>query len=390
MYTKIQYRAVFNRAHRLDRHGKALVQIEMLQHSSRIYFTTHIHLEPHQWLSGMVVAHPMADEYNFVINDFKSRLERMEIDYLKRGIYPSLAMMRSAIKESAAPSATFIDFARSIVTTSERKARTRAGYETLFNNIEKFRHAVLLSDIDYDFISRYDRWMHLSGIAHNTRVGRLRQVKAILNEAHKRDIIAKNPFDLFKIPPMINKKGFVTTRQLNKIEKLVLQGKVAVVRDAFLFCCYTGLRFSDLITLKSENIAGGWITKKMVKTNYKVEIPASEVFDGKAIDIIDRYGNIEKLTRKLGANATVNKHLKDVFRLAKIEGNFTFHTSRHTFATLMLQMGVPITSVQRMLGHQKLSTTQIYGEVDKKTIASDIKKVLRKARKTKDSNDLQS
>lgn len=389
MYTKIQYRAVYNRAHRLDRNGKALVQIEMLQQGSRIYFTTRIHLAPHQWHRGTVIDHPMADEYNFLINDYKSRLERMEIDYLKRGIYPSLSMMRMAVREAAAPSSTFIDFARSIVNASERKARTRAGYETLFNNLEKFRHAVLLSDIDYDFITRYDRWMHLSGIAHNTRVGRLRQVKAILNEAHKRDIIGKNPFDLFKIPPMVNKKGFLTFKQLQKVEFLILNGPVAKVRDAFLFCCYTGLRFSDLMTLKSSEIAGGWITKKMVKTNFTVEIPAGEVFDGKALQIIERYGSIEKLTAKLGTNATVNKHLKEVFRKAKIEGNFTFHTSRHTFASLLLQMGVPVTSVQKMLGHQKLATTQLYGEVDKKTIAQDLKKVLRKTRKANVVKELQ-
>ena len=231
--------------------------------------------------------------------------------------------------------------------------------------------------------------MHLSGIAHNTRVGRLRQLKAILNEAQKRDIIAKNPFDLFKIPPMNSKKGFLTTKQLNKIEKQVVSGPVATVRDAFLFCCYTGLRFSDLVTLKSSDITKGWITKKMVKTNFTVEIPASEVFDGKAIAIIDRYGSIERLTRKLGTNATVNKHLKEVFRLAKIEGNFTFHTSRHTFASLTLQMGIPITSVQRMLGHQKLATTEIYSEVDRTTITKDIKKALKKSRKSKGDKGLQ-
>ena len=388
MYTKIQYRAVYNRAHRLDRNGKALVQIEMLQQGSRIYFTTRIHLAPHQWHRGTVIDHPMADEYNFLINDYKSRLERMEIDYLKRGIYPSLSMMRMAVREAAAPSSTFIDFARNIVNASERKARTRASYETLFNNIEKFRHAVLLSEIDYDFITRYDRWMHLSGIAQNTRVGRLRQVKAILNEAHKRDIIAKNPFDLFKIPPMVHKKGFLTTKQLNKVESLVLSGPVAKVRDAFLFCCYTGLRFSDLMTLKSSEIVGGWITKKMIKTSFTVEVPAGEVFDGKAMKIIERYGSIEKLTAKLGTNATVNKYLKEVFRLSKIEGDFTFHTSRHTFASLSLQMGIPITSVQKMLGHQKLATTEIYSEVDRKTITKDIKKVLKKSRKANVHNEL--
>ena len=188
---------------------------------------------------------------------------------------------------------------------------------------------------------------------------------------------------------MNSKKGFLTTKQLNKIEKQVVSGPVATVRDAFLFCCYTGLRFSDLVTLKSSDITKGWITKKMVKTNFTVEIPASEVFDGKAIAIIDRYGSIERLTRKLGTNATVNKHLKEVFRLAKIEGNFTFHTSRHTFASLTLQMGIPITSVQRMLGHQKLATTEIYSEVDRTTITKDIKKALKKSRKSKGDKGLQ-
>ena len=121
----------------------------------------------------------------------------------------------------------------------------------------------------------------------------------------------------------------------------------------------------------------------------KMEIPAGEVFEGKALQIIERYVSIEKLTAKLGTNATVNKHLKEVFRKAKIEGNFTFHTSRHTFASLLLQMGVPVTSVQKMLGHQKLATTQLYGEVDKKTIAQDLKKVLRKTRKANVVKELQ-
>lgn len=389
MYTKIQYRAVFNRAHRLDRQGLGLVQIELLQQGKRAYFSTRIHIAPHQWNHGVVVNHPMADEYNFVVNDYKTRLERMEIDYLKRGVYPSLSMMRRAVRESAAPSSTFIDFARSVVQASDRKERTRAGYQTLFNNLEKFRRGVLLSDVDYDFITRYDRWMHLSGIAHNTRVGRLRQLKAILNEAHKRDVIAKNPFDMFKIPPMTSKKGFLSTRQLTKVENLVLSTPLDKARDAFLFCCYTGLRFSDLLTLRSEDIASGWLTKRMVKTNFKVEVPIAEVFDGKAVAMLDRYGRIEKLTKGLGTNATVNKRLKEVFRLAKIEGNFTFHTSRHTFASLMIQMGVPITSVQKMLGHQKLATTEIYGEVNRTTIANDLKKVLRRARKNNEASKLQ-
>ena len=100
-------------------------------------------------------------------------------------------MLKAAIKESSSPSAKFIDFGREIVSASERKELTKLGYETLFNNIEKFRKGVLISDVDYSFITKYDSWMKDCNIAHNTRVGRLRQIKAILNEAIKRDIINK-------------------------------------------------------------------------------------------------------------------------------------------------------------------------------------------------------
>lgn len=337
---------------------------------------------PSQFVNGRVTNHPLADEYNYLICEAIISIERVEIDYIKRGIYPTLEMLKAAIKESSTPSAKFIDFGKQIVDSSERKELTKSGYDTLFNNIERFRKGVLISEVDYTFITKYDTWMKDCGIAHNTRVGRLRQIKAVINEAIKRDVIVKNPFDLFKIPPMTNKKGFIDFKGLKRMEMLELKGKEEQVRDAFLFCCYSGLRFSDFITLTSEHVNKGWITKTMVKTNFKVEIPISEVFDGKAVDIISKYGTIEKLSKNIGCNATVNKILKDVFKKAKIEGNFTFHTSRHTFASLLIQIGVPITSVQKMLGHQKISTTQIYGEVNRDTISKDLKKVLKKVKKS--------
>lgn len=313
-------------------------------------------------------------------------IEKTYVDYIKRGIIPTLSMLKSAIKESSTPSAKFIDFGKDVVSASDRKKRTKEGYDTLFNSIEKFKKGILLSEVDYNFIIRYDQWMKENGISNNTRIGRLRQTKAILNEAVKRDILPKNPFDKFKIPSMTNKKGFISKDALRALETANLTKKEDIVRDAFLFCTYSGLRFSDLKTLKSEHINNGWITKIMEKTKFKVEIPISSLFDGKAIDIINKYGRIENLVKKIGCNATVNKTLHDILKKLNIVNNenerdFTFHSSRHTFASILLQMGVPITSVQKMLGHQKLSTTQIYGEVNKDTISNDINKIIKKAKK---------
>ncbi len=83
----------------------------------------------------------------------------------------------------------------------------------------------------------YDKWLRESGIAHNTRISRLRLLRALLNEAAKRDLIHGNPFDRFRIQQMVSKKGFLTTEQLHRLEKLPLKGQEDKVRDAFLVGC---------------------------------------------------------------------------------------------------------------------------------------------------------
>lgn len=288
--------------------------------------------------------------------------------------------MRSHIS----PAAKLHDFGLQVVEQSERKELTKLNYQTLLNNIEKFRKNALVSDVDYQFLVNYDKWLRESGIAHNTRISRLRLLRALLNEAIKRDIIQANPFDRFRIQQMVSKKGFLTAGQLRKLERLELKGKEEKVRDAFLIGCYTGLRFSDIVTLRNEHIKGGWLTKKMVKTGFMVELPIGELFGGKMAELIAKYnGNVERVTKVLGSNAAVNKVLRQLLNTVGADSKITFHSSRHTFATLLGQSGVQLTTIQKLLGHQKLQTTQIYSEVDRKAITNDLKK----GRKRKNKSD---
>lgn len=174
---------------------------------------------------------------------------------------------------------------------------------------------------------------------------------------------------------MVSKKGFLTIEQVHKLEKLVLKGQEDKIRDAFLIGCYTGLRFSDVITLRNEHINDGWLTKKMAKTGFIVELPISELFGGKMMQLIEKYdGNIERVTKSLGSNSAVNKTLRSILDRIKADPKITFHSSRHTFATLLGQSGVQLTTIQKLLGHQKLQTTQIYSEVDRKAITNDLRK----------------
>lgn len=378
MHTKMTFKLVFNKQGKLNKNGTGLIEIECRQGVKRKYFTTKTYVKKNQFVRGMVVNHELADDYNYYLFNLKLEYEKIELDYFRKGISITLDMLKSAVKEHSAPSAKLIDFGSEVVNSSSRKEHTKDSYKTLFNNLQKFKKDILLSDIDYNFIVKYNNWLKEQGIMHNTIVGRLRNLKAILNEAKRRKLITENPFDNFKIPSMTNKKGYLTRSDIKKLENVELTNRENKVRNAFLFAVYTGLRFSDIVTLKNENIVNKWLKKKMIKTEINIELPLEDLFDGKALELLNNYKSIESFSKSIGANGTSNKILKEIARKAQLSKIPTFHMARHTFATILLEDGVPVTTVQKLLGHTKLTTTMIYSEVSENTIKKDIKKSLRK------------
>lgn len=378
MYIKITYRIVFKKSGKLNKENKGLVELEARQGTKRKYFSTKIYVEEGQFKNGFIINHPLEKEYNYYLYTLRTEYEKIELDYLKQDVYINLDMLKNAIKEHSAPSAKFIEFGEEIVNNSSRKEHTKESYKTFFRNIQLFKKDVLLSEIDYNFIVRYNNWLKQQNIMPNTIVGRLRNFKAILNEAKRRKLISENPFDNFKIPPMTNKKGYLTKNDIKKLENINLEGKESKVRDAFLFAIYTGLRFSDIITLKDEHIVNGWIKKKMIKTEHKLEIPIDTLFDGKAINILNKYKSPECFSKTIGGNGVTNQILKSVAQKANLSRIPTFHMARHTFATTLLEDGIPVTTIQKLLGHTKISTTMIYSEINENTIKNDIKKSLKK------------
>lgn len=378
MLNKIRYRLAFNRAGRLNKQGEGLIEIECTQQRRRIYFSTHVYVKPENFAHGAVNGTPNAEELNYALYLMVQDVERIELEYIKRGVTVNLPMLREAVRSHISPAAKLRDFGLQVVEESERKNLTKLNYQTLLNNLERFRSGLLVTDIDYQFLVSYDKWLRDSGIAHNTRIGRLQLLRALLNEARKRDLISTSPFERFRIQQMVSKKGYVTAEQLHKLERLPLHGNEDRIRDAFLVGCYTGLRFSDIISLRQEHIKDGWLTKKMAKTGYIVEVPVAKLFDGKMLEIIEKYGKIDNLAKNIGSNASVNKVLRSILDRIGIDPKITFHSSRHTFATLLGQKGVHLTTIQKLLGHQKLQTTQIYNEVDRMAIINDIKKTVKK------------
>lgn len=377
---KIRYRLVWNHARRLNKHGEGLVQVECQQQSRRVYFSTGIYLEPGHWENGMVVDHELANSLNVLLRRMRIDIERVELDFLKRDIRVTLPMLKEAVKANTTPTAQLVDFGRTVIQQSDRREVTKQSYRTMLNDIDHWRRGVRVDEVDYQFIVKYDQLLKDRHVAHNTRIGRLRLLRAVLNEAVKRDLIARNPFDRYHVEGMTNRRGFLSDDDVGLLRRLEgLTRKQRQVRDCFLFCCYTGLRFGDLRRLTREHISNdGWIRMTMHKTGEKVAIPFAKLFDGRASQLLEQYGgDPRKMTRSLGENSKVNRTLKDLLQMAGVLTTFrvTFHTSRHTFASLLLEDGAPLTTVHKLLGHKRSATTEIYAEVTEQTIAKDVERL---------------
>ena len=379
---KIRYRLVYNRKKQLNKQGTALVQVEASLNQRKIYFKTNVYLRPEHWdkQTAQVIDHPQANDLNAMLFEYVLHLQAIELSFWKRGISPTLSLLKDAIKKNTPINVTFTVFAKEYVKHSDRRKSTKDNLITTINVLQEFRPGLDFKDITYSFLKDLEAYLREKGNGVNTVAKHLRQLRTLVNEAINQGYIHADayPFRKFKIKQERGRHEFLTPDELRKLENLeVHDRKLRHVLDAFLFCCYVGLRFSDFCQLAPDNFirvnGKRWLHFKSIKTGIELRLPLHLLFEGKALTILDRY-NIEEFA-SLGCNSDVNKYLAQIAGMARIKKHITYHTARHTCATLLIHQGVPITTVQKLLGHTSVKTTEIYSEVLSSTIMRDLKAV---------------
>ena len=387
---KIKYRLVYNRKKQLNRQGTALVQVEALLNQRKVYFRTNLYLKPEHWNSrnAQVDNHPQAHDLNSMLFEFVLHLQAIELSLWKRGIPVTLSLLKDAIKKDKPVNVTFPVFAKIYVQESDRKRSTKENLMTTITVLQEFRPGLDFKDITYTFLKEFEVHLKEKGNSVNTIAKHLRQLRTLVNEAINQGYIPSDayPFRKYKIKQAKGRKEFLTPDELKRLENLDVDKKLRHVLDAFLFCCYTGLRYSDFCQLTPENIirvnGKRWFYFKSVKTDVEVRLPLHLLFEGKALAVLERYDIVTDFA-KIGPNSEANKYLAQLAALARIRKHITYHTARHTCATLLVHQGVPITTVQKLLGHTSVRTTEVYSEVLSNTIIRDLKAVKRK-KKTPD------
>ncbi|MFY7732776.1 MAG: site-specific integrase [Bacteroidia bacterium] len=239
-----------------------------------------------------------------------------------------------------------------------------------------------ITKIDHAFITDYEFYLRsVRKCANNTAVKYIKNFNKIIKLCLANDWLDKNPFANYKSKVKEVERVYLSEVEIqNIINKDFKTERLSLVRDIFLFSCFTGLAYIDVKNLTKSHISIGidgdkWIFTHRQKTESASKIPVLPVTQM----IIDKYAdhpqaiNEEKLLPIL-SNQKMNAYLKEIAAVCEIEKELTFHIARHTFATTVtLTNGVPIESVSKMLGHKNLRTTQHYAKVLDKKVSEDMK-----------------
>ncbi len=242
---------------------------------------------------------------------------------------------------------------------------------------------IYLKNISYQFVTGFDKFLRRQKektgrkqLSNNGIMKHMERFKKLTNLSIKLGWMDKDPFRDYKMKFEKFDRAYLNQRELNYIEETRFSREtLETTKDIFLFACYTGLSYVDVKQLTRDNLITGvngkdWIYCRREKSQTPMKIPLL----AKAQNILQKYQDPDsEFLLPVYSNQKTNSYLKEIATQCKIPKKLSFHVARHTFATtITLSNGVPIETVSKLLGHSKLSTTQIYARVVDQKIGEDM------------------
>ncbi|AOW18160.1 recombinase [Polaribacter vadi] len=269
----------------------------------------------------------------------------------------------------------------------EYALNTLKRYKTTLKHIQYFLtnnlkiNEIAIKRINHQFLTDFEFYLKSEkNCNHNSTMRYLKSLKKIIGIALANNWIDKDPFINYKTQSKETEREYLSKEELqtmiNKELKIV---RLAQVRDIFIFCCYTGLAYSDVQKLTDNNLVRGidgemWVKFNRTKTDTRSNIPLLPI----PLQILEKYKEAHTLQENnkllpVLSNQKMNAYIKEIADVCGIQKNLTFHLARHTFATTVtLSNGVPIESVSKMLGHKSLKTTQHYAKILDRKVSDDM------------------
>ncbi|MCF2497662.1 MULTISPECIES: site-specific integrase [Dyadobacter] len=376
--------------------GPVPIYLRITVESKRVEFTTGRECEPSRWntVAGRATG---AREAVKSVNSYLGNLEQQLLDAHAALVRDDALITAETIKDKFLGVGPKQRLLMTVIADHNERMKALVGQEYAIGTFNRYkvleRHTLAflnvtfnttdfdISRIDFAFIADYEFYLRsVRKMGNNAVVKHMKMFRKIVNICLGNGWMNLDPYLNFKGKFKKVEKAILTKAELDLMaSKEFASDRLAQVRDTFLFCCFTGLAYSDIQKLQRSQIARGidgeqWIFSQRTKTNVKSHIPLLP----EALQIIDRYRDhplceSRGLVLPVPSNQKMNDYLKEIAVICGINKVLTSHVARHTFATtITLQNGVPIESVSKMLGHTNIRTTQIYAKILDTKVSEDM------------------
>lgn len=396
MKTKITLH-FYAKSTKANANGLLPIYVRLTVDGKRLEFSTKKFVEKSKWsneLSKMKGTSEEARSINSYLDLMKAKVLEVQMELLHRNEALTIENFKSKILGTEERQRMLVP----IFQDHNNKIKELVGKEYAPGTLERYttslKHTIEfmqwkynvsdidITKIDHAFITDYEFWLRsVRNCANNTAVKYIKNFNKIIKICLANDWLDKNPFANYKSKVKEVERVYLNEDEIQTIiEKDFKTERLSLVRDIFLFSCFTGLAYIDVKNLTKSHISYGidgeqWIFTHRQKTESASKIPILPVTQ----IIIDKYENHPQCLNEdkllpILSNQKMNAYLKEIAGVCEIEKELTFHIARHTFATTVtLTNGVPIESVSKMLGHKNLRTTQHYAKVLDRKVSEDMK-----------------
>lgn len=369
---------------RINKQGKCPIRCRITYNEGRHEFATGLLINPNTWYSKLQHAKPPNEENNFVntqLSLIKNKINQAFLFLQMKGSNFDVNDLYLIYKGEKPKKENGI---LEVYTEYNNKIKKLIGkdielvtynkYLESYNHLKdfvrfKFNSADLkLKDVKSNFLDDYDYFLKTQkgkgkqGLSQSTINKAIQRFRKTLKYAISEGYLEKDPFIMHTAKVVKKNIIFLTHEELLQLENHQFKtDRIQIIKELFLFCCYTGLAFKEMSFLKKSDIITGfdgnlWIVVKRSKTDRDYKVPLLP----RAQKVLQIYNDdTSELVFPKISNQKFNEYLKEIAEIIGISKNLTHHIARKTFAsTVLLYNEVPMEIVSELLGHSKLSTTQ--------------------------------
>ena len=392
---KLYIRFIINK-NRLNLYGNVLIKCRLTYNKHRKDFSTGISVRPEYWDPKRQILLDQSDQEettNMQLSLIKNKLSKAflmlqvkDVPFTVQDIY-NVYNGKTLEKDMGILEVWDLHnerieklIGKEIVLVTYQKYLESQGH------LEDFiRHQYKTSDkplrgLKMSFINEYAYYLKtVKNFQQSTLNKAVQRMHKVVKFAIGHDYLDKDPFLLYRAKSVKKELVFLSVEELKKLEKQTFNIKrIEIIKDCFVFCCYTGLAFKEMVSLRKEHIVKGSKLKVMrgndrEKTQKELSVPLLP----KAKKILRKYASDSDLLLPVTSNARFNAYLKEIADVVGIEKRLTHHVARRTFATTVLLFNnVPMEIVSELLGHSKMATTQqSYGKIVQRKVGEEMKRL---------------